>query len=197
MLFRDLYHIAEAVQKPAIPFETLRAAVNATHADIGRVDVIAVEYPKPNMQAFYRLAGSDRSSPYDEEFTVAEVVYCEELDNHPSERRYALTKELMHVFDKDDQRADSREKFISLMREIQNRPMPQHESAMFKSEIDTRWMAVLVLCPKKFRDQYLEAYKAGKIAAFDIAETFRIPEWVVPFAMDDYYEIAHATLLAN
>lgn len=196
MLFKDLYKIAEGAAKPFVSFEALRKAVNAMHPGIGRVDVIAVEYPKPNNQAFYRLAGSDRSSAYDEEFTVAEIIYCDHLDHHPSERRYALTKELMHVFDTDEQRADSREKFVALMREIQNRPMPQHESAMFKSEVDTRWMAVLVLCPKSFRDQYLEAYRKGQIAAFDIAEIFRIPEWVVPFAMDEYYDVAHATLLA-
>lgn len=196
MLFKDLYKIAEEVEKPFIRFETLRKAVSAMHDGIGRVDVIAVEYPKPNKQAFYRLAGSDRSSPYDEEFTVAEIIYCDHLDHHPSERRYALTKELMHAFDTDAQRADSREKFVALMREIQNRPMPQHESAMFKSEMDTRWMAVLVLCPKRFRDQYLEPYRKGQIAAFDIAEIFRIPEWVVPFAMDDYYDVAHAALLS-
>jgi len=195
MLFRDLYNIAEAIERPFVRFEALRAAVNAMHGEIGRVDVIAVHYQEPNHQAFYRLTDNDRSSPYEEEFTVAEIVYCVGLDEHPRERRYALTKELMHVFDTPEQRADTREKFISLMKEIQNRPMPQHESQMFRSELDTRWMAALALCPKKFRDEYLPKFRGQEIASFDIAEIFRIPEWVVPFIMDDYYDVAHETLV--
>jgi hypothetical protein len=197
MLFRDLYQIAEAVERPYVRFEALRAAVNGLHDGIGRVDVISVEYPEPNHQAFYRLAENDRTTPYEEEFTVAEIVYCDGLNHHPRDRRYALTKELMHVFDTEEQRADTRVKFISLMKEIQNKPMPRHESQMFKSELDTRWMAALVLCPKIFRDQYVAPFRAQEIAAFDIAEIFRIPEWVIPFIMDDYYDVAHATLTAD
>lgn len=195
MNFSDLYNIANSVDAPYIKFELLRDAVNAHHAGIGRVDVIYIQYPTPNQQAFYRLAESDRTSPYDEEFTVAEIVCCEALKEHPRSRRYAVTKELMHVFDTPEQMANTKDRFISLLKEIQNKPMPQHESDMFRSELDTRWMAALVLCPKKFRDQYVEQFKAQKLATFDIAEIFHIPEWIVPFVMDDYYEVAYETLV--
>lgn len=194
MLFRDFYQHLEKIDAPYVRFEALRAIINASHNEIGRVDVIYVQHAEPNRQAFYRLAGSDRSSPYDEEFTVAEIVCCDDLRYHPRERRYACTKELMHVFDTAEQRADSREKFISLMSEIQNRPLPQHESPMFRSELDTRWLAAIALCPRHLRDPYVARYKAKELADFDIAETFRIPEWTVPFVMDDYYEQAFAIL---
>lgn len=197
MLFRDFYKHLETLEGPFVRFEQLRAIVNGHHPGIGRVDVIYIQHQEPNRQAFYRLAGGERTSPYDEEFTVAEIVCCEELRQHPLERRYACTKELMHVFDTDEQRADSREKFIKLMREIQNKPMIQHESPMFRSELDTRWMAAIALCPQHLREPFVQPYKTKEIADFDIAEIFRIPEWVVPFVMDDYYDIAFHALVEN
>lgn len=195
MNFREFYKRIEDVDGPFVRFEQLRAIVNAHHRAIGRVDVIFVQHHEPNRQAFYRLADMERSSPHEEEFTVAEIVCCEGLRDHPRERRYACTKELMHVFDTDEQAASSRERFITLMREIQNKPMPQHESPMFRSELDTRWMAAIALCPRHLREPYVGPYKGKELADFDIAEIFRIPEWVVPFIMDDYYDRAFAALV--
>ena len=195
MLFRDFYHHVAKFDAQFVRFESLRHIVNAFHPGIGRVDVIYIQHQEPNRQAFYRLADNDRSSPHDEEFAVAEIVCCEDLRQHPLERRYACTKELMHVFDSAEQRADSREKFITLMREIQNKPMLRHESPMFRSELDTRWMAAIALCPRHLREPYVEPYKSKNIADFDIAEIFRIPEWVAPFVMDDYYDTAFADLV--
>jgi len=195
MNFRDLYKHIEKVEGPYVPFEVLRGVINAHHLGIGKVDVIYIQHTEPNKQAFYRLTDTDRTSAYEEEFTSAEIVCCDELREHPRERRYACTKELMHVFDTTDQRADSREKFITLMREIQNKPMQEDMSPMYKSELDTRWMAAIALCPKHLRDQYVEPYREKALADFNIAEIFRIPEWVAPFVMDEYYETAFNNLL--
>lgn len=195
MNFRDLYKHIEKHEGPFVPFEFMRKVINDHHMGIGRIDVIYVQHTEPNRQAFYRLTDSDRTSAYEDEFTSAEIVCCDELREHPRERRYACTKELMHAFDTGDQRADSREKFIALMREIQNRPMPEDMSAMYKSELDTRWMAAIALCPRHLRDQYVEQYRRKDIADFNIAEIFRIPEWVAPWVMDEYYDRAFANLI--
>lgn len=197
MTFADLYRHVCAVDKPFVPFEALRKHINDHHTGIGRVDVIYVQHTEPNRQAYWRLTDADRTSPYAEEFTSAEIVCCDELREHPRERRYACTKELMHAFDTQEQQAGTREKFIQLMREIQNRPMEGDMSPMFKSELETRWMAAIVLCPKHLRDKYIEDYRGKKIEDFNIAEIFRIPEWVAPFVMDDYYDTAHKNLLGS
>lgn len=197
MQFKDFYQHVANLEAPYVRFEALRDIVNAHHQGVGRVDVIFVQHPEPNGQAFYRLTDSDRTSAYDEDFSVAEIVCCDGLRDHPRERRYACTKELMHVFDSPERSADNREKFIGLMREIQNKPMPQHESQMFRSELDTRWMAAIALCPRHMREPVVVPYKAKDLADFDIAEMFRIPEWVVPFVMDDYYDTAFADLIGE
>lgn len=196
MLFPDLYEHAAAYEGPFVPFELLRGKVNAYHKTVGRVDVRLVQFDPPNRQAFYWLADHDRDSAYEEEYSVAEIIGCDTLREHPRDRRYAFTKELMHVFDNEEQRAGTPEEFRELLTEIQNRPLPQHASPMMKSELDTRWMAALCLCPKHRRDALLPRYPEN-LASFEIAEELRIPEWVVPFIMDDYYETAYTSLVEN
>lgn len=195
MNFVDLYRIAEALDQPPVGFDYLRRQVVAYHKEVGRVDVYATTYPVPNRQAHFRYGESDRSSAYDEEFLVAEIRFCETLSDDEAEYRFALTKELMHVFDKPEEVVDTREKFIALLMEIQNEPLAKHASPMYRSEVNTRWMALLVLCPKRFRDQYVERYRAGDLANFDIAATFGIPEWTVPHVMSDYYQVVYETFV--
>lgn len=191
MLFRDLYKIvSEEIAEPHVRFGFLKRVINMHHAGVGEVKVWAVKYPIPNHQAHYILLGKDRTSPYEEEFDIAEIRYCEALDQHPEMLRFALTKELMHVFDSEEEKTDTREKFIKLAREIQNQPLPKDASAMFNAELGTKWMAVVILCPKPFRDMFLRDYLAGNLQGFEIAERLRLPEWLIPHVMDDYYEVA-------
>ncbi|MDZ4056172.1 MAG: hypothetical protein U1D69_04265 [Polynucleobacter sp.] len=195
MDFREFYEYVNRLEKPPVGFDFLRGLIAAHHREIGRVDLFAVTHPTPTRDAYYRLGDTDRTSPYEEEFAVGEIVYCESLDLDERELRFALTKELMHVFDAVEARTDTREKFEKLLREIQNRPLPADQSLMFKTELDTRWMASIVLCPKRFRDELIDKYRNGEIADFDVAEEFNIPEWVAPFIMDDYYDAAFRSLL--
>ena len=196
MLFQNLYELVEErLVSPPVSFDFLRNLVNAYHGGFGEIKVWAVTYPEPNHQAHFIHFGYSRTSAYEEPYKEAEIRYCDALDEHPRDRRYALTKELMHVFDTDDEMTNTREKFIELLKEIQNQPLPEHASGMFKSELDTRWMAAIILCPRKFRDEYVLQYQNNKIENFEIAETFHIPEWVVPFIMDDYYERAFEQLM--
>lgn len=188
MIFAELYRRAEALPAPPVGFDFLRGLVTAHHSDIGEVRVYATTYTPPNGQAHYRLGEADRTSGYGQEYQVAEIRYCESLDDDGRELRFALTKELMHVFDTAEERVDTPDKFRRLLHEIQNEPLGRHQSEMYRSELNTRWMALLVLCPKVFRDQYVADYRAGRIADFDIAERFEIPEWTAEALMDDYYD---------
>lgn len=198
MFFRDLYAAVEKeLDEPPVLFDRLVHLINTRHAGVGEIRVWAVQYPVPIRQAHYRLIGTDRSSAYDEEFELAEIIYCEELDQHPRERRFALTKELMHVFDTADERVDTRDKFIQFVKEVQNQPLASQRSARFNSELDTRWMAAIILCPKHLRDRFLQDYRSQALQPYEIAEAFRVPEWVIPFVMDDYYDQAFELMMAK
>lgn len=197
MLFKDLVAYVIKHDKPTVSFDFLRQKINLHHTGVGSIIVWAVQYPTPNKQAFYKLLGTDRTSAYDEEFVEAEIRYCQELDDHPRERRYALTKELTHVFDLPNERADTKDKFKTLLREIQNQPIPADASKMYQADVNTRWKAAILLCPKKFRDEYKSKYDSGDMEAYEIAEIFMVPEWIIPFVMDDYYETIYQTFVTN
>ncbi|QJR19290.1 hypothetical protein [Pelagibacterium halotolerans] len=191
MLFKDLYEeVVGKVDRPPVPFDLLMHLINTRHAGVGEIKVWSIKYPMPNRQAHYKLVGTDRTSAYEEEFDIAEIRYCEELNDHPRERRFALTKELMHVFDTESEKVDTREKFVEFVKEVQNQPLASQRSERFNSELDTRWMAAIILCPKPLRDIYLTSFRSGAIQPYEIAEALRVPEWVIPFVMDDYYDQA-------
>ena len=59
---------------------------------------------------------------------------------------------------------------------------------MYKSDPPTRWKAAILLCPKKYRDRYKPIYDDKQIEDYELAEIFQIPEWVVPWVMDDYFD---------
>lgn len=129
MRFKGLYDLVEnEFQQPPVSFDRLRDLINAHHPGVGRVELYAVNFEEQNHQAHYRLVGYDRTSGYEEEFIVAQIRYCEGLDEHPRARRFALTKELMHVFDSEETKTDTREKFFDLLKEIQDRPLPEHRT---------------------------------------------------------------------
>jgi hypothetical protein len=195
MHFKDLVDQVIALDKPTISFDFLREKVNQHHAGVGTIKVWSVLYDTPNRQAFYRLVDTDRESAYGDEFDEAEIRYCRELDEHPRERRYALTKELTHVFDTAAERVDTKEKFKTLLREIQNQPMPDDESLMYRADVNTRWKAAILLCPKKYRDEYKAKFDAGEMAEFEIAEKFMVPSWIISFVMDDYYDKVYADFI--
>jgi hypothetical protein len=196
LLFKDLYKLVETeVKLPPVRFERLRTLINHGHAGVGEIKVWAIEYPVPNHQAHYVMTGVDRTSGYDEEFITAEIRYCEGLDKDPRDRRFALTKELMHVFDNASEMTNTREKFLQLTGEIQNQPLPEHASAMYNSELGTKWMALIILCPRHIREIFLEDYKTKKILGFEVAEKLRLPEWVIQYVMSDYYDKAFESLM--
>lgn len=189
MRFRDLYKAVEnEITQPSVRFEFLRERINQSHFGVGEINVYPVVHPKPIYQAHYILREMDRSSAYEEEYQVARIHYCTGLDNHIFLKRFALTKELMHVFDADSELTDSRDKFIELVREIQNQPISD-ASGMYRSELGTKWMALIILCPKPVRAQLLEQFNSG-VSVMELSAQVSLPEYLIPHILDPYYEEA-------
>jgi hypothetical protein len=102
----------------------------------------------------------------------------------------------MHVFDKPEERVDTREKFRILMSELESLRMKDDMSPMFLSELEAQWMAVIVLCPPRLRDHYKPLLANKTMTEYDVALKLRIPEAVIRNTMNDYYDQAMARLLA-
>lgn len=115
---------------------------------------------------------------------VSEVRYAQSLNK--CWQRFVCCKELMHIFDKDDERTDSKEKLIQLLKELTS-PIPVHHkiSPMHAAEHTAVWMAMAVLCPIPFRDHFYTDWKNGRLSDYDIALALRLPELYVKNIMSD------------
>jgi len=192
--FKDLYDFAERQDAP-IMFRDLVEQITLHYWPVDEIKVIPISYPRPNGQAHFKWGAADRIDKDGDEFRPAQIRYCDGLNDHDALRRFMLTKELMHVFDPEEALVDSREKFVDFLHELQNKPLLQHATPAFKVDVDTRWMAALVLCPKKQRDAFKAEYDAGLIDDFDVANRLWVPEDIVPSVMDDYYDLVHASMV--
>jgi hypothetical protein len=134
-----------------------------------------------------------RSSPYTQGFTIANIRFDKKQNRCWT--RFICCKELMHVFDSEAQSVNNRQKFLHLMTELQQRPMKGDISAMFSSELDAEWMALLVLCPERLRVNWRQRWIDKELPDYDIALALRIPEIFVKPIMDEYYETALRSLV--
>jgi hypothetical protein len=187
--FKDFYKIVEerTTDKP-VGFEFLRTTIDGGLKDVQEVKVWRHVYDPPKRDAHFMLF-DDRSSAYNGEYLVADISYCSALDADPAELLFALTKELMHVFDPPESRIDTREKFIQFLKDLQNAPIEKPNMAV-ATENRARWMAILVLCPKPLRDAIKAEIAEGRALLSEAAQRLGLPEWVVKVAIDDYYDEA-------
>jgi hypothetical protein len=192
MKFADLYRAVEAAGAKPAAFEFLRATVIANLPWLEEVVVWRLTHKPPTNEARFTLF-DDRSSAYNGEYLVADISYCSALEDDPPELLFALTKELMHVFDERSTWIDSKEKFVKFLKDLQNTPIDFGNGSV-SSEHTARWMAILVLCPKPLRDQMVSQLEEKTKILPELAEQWALPEWLISVAVDDYYETAHAML---
>jgi hypothetical protein len=101
-------------------------------------------------------------------------------------RRFILTKELMHVFDTDEEKANTRERFD---KQIQRLKDPDAEpNAQHRAELKAYWRALGVLCTEEKRLEYKALLADDKIGWEVVAASLRIPLAQVRLMMDDNYE---------
>ena len=101
----------------------------------------------------------------------------------------------MHVFDSDQERADSALKFQQLLDEIEA-PLPASESSpIYQSENKTKWMALAVLCPAPVRDHFKPRWETGELSDYEVALDLRIPETYIRTLMSERFDRALEYLL--
>ena len=101
----------------------------------------------------------------------------------------------MHIFDKPEELVNTRERFATLMSELESLRMKDDMSPMFFSEVEAQWMAVIVLCPPRLRNKYKPLLDNKTMSEYDIALKLKIPEAAIRNTMSDYYDQAMARLL--
>lgn len=91
--------------------------------------------------------------------------------------RFVYIKELMHMFGDRSGATDSGEKFESLLNEFS--ASTNDISPQMRSEFDSFWMALGVLCPESTRKEYHQMRNKREIDDYTIACNLRIPQQYV------------------
>ena len=99
------------------------------------------------------------------------------------ERRFAQTKEFMHMFDEIGARVVGDESHMHLMREIDLHPPQPSES--YKAENLAQWKAVLILAPNEVRNECVKRIKDGQFSIDDVAMYLRVPQVIVSSILSD------------
>ena len=89
-------------------------------------------------------------------------------------KRIVYTKELMHAFDTDEEKADTPEKFDLQMQDLADPSTDRAPQA--RAEIKALWRALGVLCNADLREQFRLQFESNEISAAVIAARLRIPE---------------------
>lgn len=196
MSFLHLYKFAEelAANRGGRPFlvgvSDIRQAILDRDYAVG-VDVFPVELDA-KVSLGHVIIRDTKEDRYDEEGGLhASVRFDRELNTCWA--RFVCCKEMMHLFDDEAERTDSREKFEKLLREIEASPL--EGSAALESEYKAEWMALLILCPKPERDRYKAMFEENAIGPYDIALHFRIPVRFVGRLLSEFYDNAYDRLI--
>jgi len=184
MNFADLYRISNSSDAPHRGFRFLADAVKAHHPRVGDVEVWECDL-KEDISLAHMTYEPDRSSAYGEPYDVAVIRFAKTLNR--CWRRAACTKELMHVFDTSAAQASDGGRFLILLKQLEAKALlPGDASAMFHSERNAEWMALIALCPPRLRQRFEPEYNKT-IDDMHIAQKLKIPKMMVPALMGDYY----------
>lgn len=200
MRYADLYnivetHVASQAGSPRpVTFEFLRAEITRDTSLVKNIDVFRVVYSPAIRQARFMLF-DERESMHDEPEYHAEISFCSSLDGTPQFLLYALVKELMHVFDPMDTWINTRDRLISFLMDLQNKPL-EIQNGSINVEHKARWMAILILCPQTIRDYIKKSYETDKKLKSELAQELGIPSTIVDIVLGDYYDRAKQLMLA-
>lgn len=115
---------------------------------------------------------------------------------NPCWERLVFIKELMHLFDSDDEKTYSAESF---QENLEFLTMPgSNNCAQGKSEVMAVWRALAVLCPEAQRQKFLTERNKAHIDDYGIAFKLKIPQKYVPYLFSKQFEafLVHQELIA-
>lgn len=121
----------------------------------------------------------ERPGVYADPLWITEVRYANTLNW--CWRRFVCCKELMHAFDGEHEMANTPERFIQLLGELELRP--PSPSPMLNSEFRAVWSAMAILAPARLLAPFADPHAEGTISNYDIALELRIPEFYIPHIM--------------
>lgn len=138
-----------------------------------------------NLRGSFISAGS-KSHLFVETFGNDVIVLSDKLKENQCWQRFIYTKELMHLFDSDEDSTGDEQDFEKLLYDLST-PFPQEISRQTKSDYNGFWMALACLCPEKTRLEMQDKRNKNQVTDYDIAVSLKIPELYVQRLFEDRY----------
>lgn len=134
-----------------------------------------------------------RKIPYAEPIHASNIYYASTLNTCWS--RLVCCKEMMHIFDRAEERAGTRELVGKLTFDLTSPSLPDTLSAQYMADWVAVTKALIALVPEPVLEQIRPLYKNGSKKAYDIALFLRIPEFYVEYLCSDNFAANRVTLL--
>jgi hypothetical protein len=182
--FKDLYDYCQTL---AVPPKISRNVIRDKAVELSgkKVSIVKVNLDTEVSRGFFLSAGN-LDSPLVRQAKGSCVIALARGMN-PCWERFVQVKELMHLFDTEEEMTSSGPLFQSLLSELEvSFPRPEI-SKQRASETKCIGMALACLCPEKVRLQYIDAYERKHIDYEGIALQLRIPKQLVPSLLNENF----------
>lgn len=108
-------------------------------------------------------------------------------------RRFIKTKEMMHVFDNEEELTDTPEKFDDLLEKFRNPTAPT--SPQYHAEFKAQWRALAVLCQESRRMQFKGQLERNEVTLTTVSSALQIPEIAVKAMMrEDFLDLVQSVM---
>lgn len=202
MDYRDLYNLAQDIitdraeagkNSQIVPVLRLKPALIDGIPWLAGINFHGIETKEGDPLGHFECH-SDAEGQWDEpDGWVALITYDKSLNW--CKKRFVWCKELMHLFDTVDGCVKTPDEYRGLLTEIELKPLDPSEG--FLTENTAKWKGLLVLCPKKQRDEMKVRAQADGLTDYDVALHFRIPEINVQALFSDYYDKYFERFITN
>lgn len=175
--FKDLYDYCQTLP---VPPKVSRNAIQAMAQELTgkKVSILKLDLDTNVSRGFFLSAGNLESALVRQARGNCVIALARGMN--ACWDRFVQVKELMHLFDADDEMTSTGEMFQSLLSELEvSFPKPE-QSKQRASETKCIGMALACFCPEATRLQYVEAYEKKHIDHEGIALQLRIPKQLIP-----------------
>jgi len=124
---------------------------------------------------------------------LSRAIYAKSPGGNYCWDRFITVKEMMHLFDTQDEMSDTGEKFDQILSAFFM--TYNGTSPVVSSEIKGFWRALAVLCPEERRKEYAHQVRSGSMTNYDIALKLRIPEQYIGQLLSDKFDLLKDTIL--
>ena len=202
MEYVDLYNLAQEIidkredakkSSAIVPVVELKSALVQRVGWISDINFHGIE-TKPGDPLGHYECHSDAESRWEEPNAWVVLITYDEK-RQIEERRFIWCKELMHIFDTEDGCVKTPQEYRGLLTEIELKPIDP--SPQFLTEIEAKWKELLILCPKKQRDEMKKRVQDKELTDYDVAVHFRIPEAIVVSLFSNYYDSYYERFITN